>query len=157
MSIQAQLSGHAQGESHLAVAGTQAQRAHEDHEAVMATLGPVDAQSGSHLSHRGRAASVFVGRDQEMAEVLVGLEDAAAGRGRLFLLAGEPGIGKSRLADEVAATARERGARVAWGRCWEAGGAPAYWPWVQVVRACLRSQGSTALSEDLRQRLRALR
>jgi tetratricopeptide (TPR) repeat protein len=85
-----------------------------------------------------------------MAEVLVGLDDAAAGRGRLFLVAGEPGIGKSRLAEEVAATARERGARVAWGRCWEAGGAPAYWPWVQVVRACLRSQGSTALSEDLR-------
>lgn len=116
----------------------------------MATLGPVEAGSGSHLGHRAHAASVFVGRQREVAEVLGGLEDVAAGRGRLFLLAGEPGIGKSRLADEVAARARERGARVAWGRCWEPGGAPAYWPWVQVLRACLRGQDSGAVREEMR-------
>lgn len=69
---------------------------------------------------------MFVGRDREMAELLAGLEEAFAGQGRLFLLSGEPGIGKSRLADEFAHGARERGAGVLWGRCWEAGGAPAY-------------------------------
>ena len=58
-----------------------------------------------------------------------------AGRGRLFLISGEPGIGKTWLADEVARHAAERGMRVAWGRCWEGGGAPAYWPWVQVLRS----------------------
>ena len=80
---------------------------------------------------------LFVGRGRELAELLTGLEDMIAGRGRLFLLAGEPGIGKTRTADEVAAHAASRGVRVLWGRAWEGGGAPAYWPWVQVLRACL--------------------
>src|SRR5688500_13342771 len=81
---------------------------------------------------------LFVGREREIGELLAGLEEAAAGRGRLFVVAGEPGIGKSRLADELATEARARGARILWGRCWEAGAAPAYWPWVQPLRAYLR-------------------
>src|SRR5215468_2779740 len=98
-----------------------------------------------------KAAPVLVGRDGELGELLAGLDDAASGRGRLFLLAGEPGIGKSRLADEAAARARDRGFKVAWGRCWEAGGAPAYWPWVQSLRACFRGLDG----EELRSRLGA--
>src|SRR5207244_5853233 len=58
--------------------------------------------------------------------------------GRLVLLEGEPGIGKSHLADEFTRTARRRGAVVLGGRAWEAGGAPAYWPWVQALRAFVR-------------------
>jgi len=84
------------------------------------------------------AAPIFIGRDSELAELLAGLDDTAAGSGRLFLVAGEPGIGKSRLAYEAAARARDRGFKVAWGRCWEAGGAPVYWPWVQSLRTCVR-------------------
>jgi DNA-binding SARP family transcriptional activator len=79
--------------------------------------------------------SVFVGRERELSELLGALEDALSGRGRLVLLAGEPGSGKSRLADELALRASAHGARVLVGRCWEAGGAPAYWPWVQALRA----------------------
>jgi predicted ATPase len=75
---------------------------------------------------RLRAPPVLVGRDGELGELVAGLDDAACGAGRLFLLAGDPGIGKSRLAYEAAARARDRGFKVAWGRCWEAGGAPAY-------------------------------
>jgi len=63
----------------------------------------------------------------------------AEGRGSVWFLTGEPGIGKSRLAEEVGVLAREHGMRTFWGRCWEAGGAPAYWPWVQVLRAVLRT------------------
>ena len=85
-----------------------------------------------------RTAGVFVGRERELRELEAGLEDALSGRGRLFLIGGEPGIGKSRLADELATLAKERGARVLWGRCWEAGGAPAYWPWVQSIRSYMR-------------------
>ena len=91
----------------------------------------------------------MVGRDGELGELLAGLDDAAAGSGRLFLLAGDPGIGKSRLAHEAAARARDRGFKVAWGRCWEAGGAPAYWPWVQSLRACVRGAGSEELRSQL--------
>jgi len=86
---------------------------------------------------------VFVGRERELSELLGALEDAFSGRGRLVLLAGEPGIGKSRLADELAARASARAASVLVGRCWEAGGAPAYWPWVQALRT-LDSDASEA-------------
>lgn len=54
-------------------------------------------------------------------------------------MTGEAGIGKSHLAEEAARLARDAGMRTFWGRCWEAGGAPAYWPWVQVLRAILRT------------------
>lgn len=47
-------------------------------------------------------------------------------------------MGKTRLADELAGEARARDALVGWGRAWERGGAPPYWPWVQVIRACMR-------------------
>jgi tetratricopeptide (TPR) repeat protein len=91
----------------------------------------------------------LVGRDGELGELLAGMDDVASGSGRLFLLAGDPGIGKSRLAGEAAARARDRGFKVAWGRCWEAGGAPAYWPWVQALRALVRGLGSEQLRAQL--------
>jgi eukaryotic-like serine/threonine-protein kinase len=57
-----------------------------------------------------------------------------SGRGSLVLVTGEPGIGKTRLMGELARVGSERGVRVATGRCWEEGGAPPYWPWMQVIR-----------------------
>jgi tetratricopeptide (TPR) repeat protein len=77
----------------------------------------------------------FVGRRQELRELTSALGDAAIGRGSLVLLGGEPGIGKTRLIGELAAVASEREVRVVAARCWEEGGAPPYWPWIQVVRA----------------------
>ena len=57
-----------------------------------------------------------------------------AGRGRLFLVSGESGLGKTRLADEVASRAKDAGLRVLWGRSAKAEGAPAYWLWSQALR-----------------------
>jgi tetratricopeptide (TPR) repeat protein len=67
------------------------------------------------------------------------------------VVGGEPGIGKSRLAETLAGRAQGRGARVLVGRCWEAGGAPAYWPWVQALRAYVGTPASelTALFPEL--------
>ncbi|HEX5302276.1 MAG TPA: AAA family ATPase [Streptosporangiaceae bacterium] len=101
------------------------------------------------MESRPCAAPVLVGRDSELGELVAELDDAASGRGRLFLLAGDPGIGKSRLAYEAAERARGRGFKVAWGRCWEAGGAPVYWPWVQSLRACVRGLGGEELRSHL--------
>lgn len=86
-----------------------------------------------------QTGTLFVGRDRELRELLEALDEAGSGRGRLILLGGEPGIGKSRLADELATRARERGYQVLWGRGWEDAGAPPYWPWVQALRTYLRS------------------
>ncbi len=84
---------------------------------------------------RGSSLRPFVGRVQELADLTSALEEAASGRGSLVLLAGEPGIGKTRLLSELAGVAGQRGVRVVTGRCWEEGGAPPYWPWMQVVRS----------------------
>jgi len=86
-----------------------------------------------------------LGRDHQLSELRSGLDAAFNGRGVVFMIGGEAGIGKSRLADELARDARRRGARVVWGRCWEAGGAPAYWPWVQVLRPLLKDLGTVDL------------
>ena len=60
--------------------------------------------------------SVFVGRRRETAELTAVLEEAWAGQGRIVMLAGEPGIGKTRTAQELATLAEQRGAQVLWGR-----------------------------------------
>jgi predicted ATPase len=79
-----------------------------------------------------RAAGVFVGRDREVDELSAALDDAGAGRGRL--VSGASGLGKTRLADEVASRAKEAGLRVLWGRSPKSEGAPAYWLWSQALR-----------------------
>ena len=79
--------------------------------------------------------SIFVGRQREMAELTASLEEAVSGHGRLFMLGGEPGIGKTRITQELASYAENRGAKVFWGRCYEEEGAPPYWPWVQAMRS----------------------
>ncbi len=94
-------------------------------------------------------ADPFVGRETENAALDAALGDAWSGRGRLFLVAGDPGIGKSRLAAELTDRARASGAQVGWGRCWEAGGAPAYWPWAEVLTTLVDRIGPTELRERL--------
>ncbi len=80
------------------------------------------------------ARGVFVGRDAELEEMRGLLEDALAGQGRLLLLSGDPGIGKTRTADQLSTYARVRGARVYSGRCHEGDGQPPYWPWAEALR-----------------------
>ncbi len=81
----------------------------------------------------------FVGRERELAQIDAGLDDATGGRGTLMMLAGEPGIGKTSTADRASAAATERDLTVLWGRCWEAGGAPAYWPWLDIIAELARA------------------
>jgi tetratricopeptide (TPR) repeat protein len=114
-----------------------------------------DAQNRSPVPPEPRdaveraAAELFVGRERELAQLDAALAEAIAGRGRLCLVAGEPGIGKTRLAERLAARAAARGATVTWGRCWEGEGAPAFWPWVQVIRALVRQGDAATLADRL--------
>jgi len=77
---------------------------------------------------------MLVGRAREIDGIDRLLEGAAAGAGGLRIVHGEPGIGKTRLADEATARAVARGFTTAWGRAWETGGAPPYWPWIEVLQ-----------------------
>src|SRR5262245_11467639 len=95
-----------------------------------------DERSGAMALGVGSPSRPFVGRGRELGELHSALDEAAALRGSLRLVTGEPGIGKTRLMHELALAARARGCRIAHGRCWEEGGAPAYWPWIQVLQDC---------------------
>lgn len=74
----------------------------------------------------------FVGRAELLASLRQHLAAARDGRGRAVALVGPPGIGKTRTAEELL---RAPGLRAARGRAPEGDGAPALWPWTQVVRA----------------------
>ena len=96
-----------------------------------------------------QAGSRLIGRDRELDELHGALLEAGAGHGRIILLGGEPGIGKSRLVDELASRARSLGHDVLWGRAWEVAGAPPYWPWVQALRVYLRSTAIDDVRRDM--------
>ena len=83
-------------------------------------------------------ATPFVGRDGELRLLSAALDSALSGAGQVVLLAGEPGIGKTRTAQQLERLSRARGALVLWGNCHEWEGAPAYWPWTQALRGWLR-------------------
>jgi class 3 adenylate cyclase len=95
------------------------------------------------------ATGIFVGREKEMDELRAGLEDSLSGRGRLMMLVGEPGIGKTRTSEEFATYARLRNVQVLWGRCYEGEGAPAYWPWVQIIRSYVHDKEPKELMSEM--------
>ncbi len=97
----------------------------------------------------GLAGGVFVGRDAELDQMRGVLEDALAGQGRLLLLSGDPGIGKTRTAEQLATYARVRGARVYWGRCQESEGQPPYWPWSEALRSYVLDADPVGLRWEL--------
>jgi AAA ATPase domain len=91
----------------------------------------------------------LLGRERERAELEVALAEARSGHGQFCLLAGEAGIGKSSLAGAIAAHAEDEGMAVRWGAAWEGGGAPAFWPWVQVLRGLCRDRDADRLRAQL--------
>ncbi len=90
-----------------------------------------------------------MGRQRELAELRAALDDAIGGHGRLAMLVGEPGIGKTRAAQELASHAETLGVQVLWGRCYEEQGAPPYWPWLQVLRSYVQNQAPKQLKAEM--------
>jgi class 3 adenylate cyclase len=74
----------------------------------------------------------FVGRVAEAERLRELFTEASGGERRVALLAGEPGIGKTRLSTHVALEARSDGAAVLYGRCDKELGVP-YGPWVEAL------------------------
>ena len=88
---------------------------------------PVALREGAHRP------APFVGRAPELESLRHWLDRAVSGEGRLVLLRGEPGIGKTGIAEEVAAMARARGVPVLWGSAHEDEGGGPFRPWAEAL------------------------
>jgi predicted ATPase/DNA-binding winged helix-turn-helix (wHTH) protein len=87
----------------------------------------------------------FVGREAIMQRLTGALDKALAGSLRVRMLVGESGAGKTRLCQELAHRAREAGARVWTGRCYEGDRGEMLWPWVQLLRQAVDGPSIEAL------------
>ncbi|MBV8136492.1 MAG: AAA family ATPase [Deltaproteobacteria bacterium] len=119
--------------------------------------GELDAPSTvSQLEDDGRqpvagdlAQGRFIGRAEEMAALRAAIDAALGGQASLVMVAGEPGIGKTRLAEEAGAYARHRGAHVLVGRCYEGESASPYSAFVEVIREYISSRPDDALKTEM--------
>jgi DNA-binding CsgD family transcriptional regulator len=99
----------------------------------------------------------FVGRARELELLDVRLRAALDAECQVVLLAGEPGVGKTRLAEEIVERAQALGMACGWGRATDDEGSPPYWPFRQVLMttadvAVLDASGSGSSSEVARER-----
>ncbi|MCM2296967.1 helix-turn-helix transcriptional regulator [Rhodoferax sp.] len=91
----------------------------------------------------------FIGRQRELDALQAALARAVAGQPGVVLLTGEPGIGKTRTAQEMVAHAARLNVLALWGRCPEEPGAPPYWPWLQMIRRYVSLQDEDVLGAML--------
>jgi DNA-binding CsgD family transcriptional regulator len=95
------------------------------------------------------SGTLFVGRARELRALRDTLDQTLRGRGRVAMLAGDPGIGKTHTAEMLARHAGQLGVEVLWGRCYEEPGAPPYWPWVKVIRGYAAGRDADALRAEV--------
>ncbi len=98
------------------------------------------------------AQTPFIGREAERAELRRLLQECEQGRGALVMLGGEPGVGKTRLTEELASEARERGFLTFTGHCYDTDGTAPYIPFVEMLESAARTLDveafGVALGED---------
>ncbi len=90
--------------------------------------------------------TAFVGRGSELDLIELHLRRSRDGTTGPLVVAGEPGIGKSRLAREVAERHTDAGWRVVWGRAWDEIEVPPFWLWTQIARALTDGRQATDLA-----------
>jgi class 3 adenylate cyclase/tetratricopeptide (TPR) repeat protein len=109
-----------------------------------------DTPAGARPSARSTRLTPFVQRDAERATLRRLVAGALAGHGGLGLIAGEPGVGKSRLVAEITDEAEAHGMRVLTGHCVDMSGAPPYLPYVEMIEQAISNPRSPlALREAL--------
>jgi DNA-binding winged helix-turn-helix (wHTH) protein/tetratricopeptide (TPR) repeat protein len=101
------------------------------------------------LPSLSRGRSPFVGRSQEIAVLNAALQRANMGTAELVLLFGEPGIGKTRILEEFRPLAHTAGLDSAIARCRESEGAPALWPWVQIIRSYVEPRRASRSQSEM--------
>ena len=128
---------------------------------VLKTLESIDTmldagagtEAGSNPDSSGtwRDQSLFVGRKSELKTLKQRLEDTLSGKSGLVTLVGESGIGKTRMAGELATYATLRGATVLWGRCYRHESSTPYAPWVRAIRSYMQKADSESLLTEMGQ------
>jgi DNA-binding SARP family transcriptional activator/uncharacterized short protein YbdD (DUF466 family) len=110
---------------------------------------PFEARPEAGAAAVPPARMPFVGREGELSRLVRRLAGAASGGGGLVLLCGEPGIGKTRLLEELARQARREKARVLWGACFGGGWTPPYAPFAEAIESAVLSADPEELRADL--------
>ena len=107
-------------------------------------------QKGDPLQKKGQwTIPPFIGRDSLLQSLEDRLALAASGSGQAVLLSGDPGMGKSRTAQELAERAKQRGITVCAAWAEESMYAPAYWPIIRLLRAIIGDLNPPLQREDL--------
>ena len=97
--------------------------------APVTTLAPTETTTESP----GGSRTPYVGRETERAEIRRLLDQAVEGHGATVLIGGEPGVGKTRITEELLREARERGCLALVGHCYETEGQPPFIPFVEML------------------------
>ena len=108
-------------------------------------LSQSEKQPDSRIIPILQPGDLFVGRIKELRKLRTGLARAISGQSQFFMIEGEAGIGKTRLARELASYAEKDHATVLWGRCYEDTGVPPYWPWIEIIRAYIDTRNTDEL------------
>ncbi|MFZ0792087.1 MAG: AAA family ATPase, partial [Chromatiaceae bacterium] len=109
------------------------------------TRSGLQTSEASPVAQGAAASGSFIGRGPELRSLYAALDRAQAGTDQLVMLAGDAGMGKTRLCQELAAEAARRTIPTIWGRCSEEPGAPPYWPWTQAIRTLVQDWDDTRL------------
>jgi hypothetical protein len=118
-------------------------------EAIQATPAAAAAAPGSVAGLTPTGRGQFVGRSLELDKLRRAADAALGGHGSLFMLSGEPGIGKTRLAEQLGIYAGLRGAQTLIGQCHESEAGIPYLPFVDALRQYVTGCGDDALRDEL--------
>ncbi|HEV3496732.1 MAG TPA: BTAD domain-containing putative transcriptional regulator, partial [Actinomycetes bacterium] len=115
------------------------------HDPSLDLAAPARAPAKVAEPQAGHRAPALIGRDQELGALLAALEESADDA-RFVVVEGEPGIGKTRLTEELRGVALSRGSIAVWGRSDEGGAAPALWPWLPPLRTIAARAGEVPVA-----------
>ncbi|WP_229075898.1 BTAD domain-containing putative transcriptional regulator [Actinoplanes sp. DH11] len=112
---------------------------------------PATVEPAVESAQPRRLRDEMIGRDQELRRCLDALGRAREGAPAGIVIYGEAGIGKTRLAEEVTQS-RAGTSDVAWGRCFDHPGSPAFGPWAQVLATLAERRGAEPVARALQGR-----
>jgi tetratricopeptide (TPR) repeat protein len=121
----------------------------------IARAGPISSRRYTSFLQAFAEGASFVGREEERAALLRGLDRAQGGKGKIFLVEGALGVGKTRISLEIMEAASERGLITLTGSCFEGANPDPFNPFIEAIERALANAGSPeafrrALGEDAR-------